>query len=303
MVTTRKYHLPPMELLVCFEAVARHNSFTIAAEELCLTQSAVSKKISALETFLSTKLFKRMHRSIQLTEDGQVVLNHVDESLTQLNEGLKTYFPSSGQMRITVSASVSFSYFWLIPKIEKFYALHPDIEVNVISSDTPVDFKKDGSDIAILFGEGAWPELTYEKLVDEVVYVVASPTYLEKFESIQLDDLSNHILVHLKDGVQIFGGVNWDKWMKKFQPSKMPQRQGPTFNSYPLVLQAVEAGRGLGLGWDYSVEEKIAAGQLCKVSDQSVETSMGYYLVSSIDTELNWPVQQFKKWIISEAQN
>ncbi len=291
-----------MDLLLCFEAVSRHGSFTLAAEELCLTQSAVSKKISALETQLSTKLFERMHRAIRLTEDGRKILHQVEASLLQLNEGLKPYFPQPDQKRITVSASVSFAYFWLIPKLEKFYNLYPDIEVNVISSDTPVDLKKDGSDIAILFGDGEWPDMQSDQLVQEVIYVVASPAYMDRYDKISPANLSDHTLIHLKGGVQIHDGVNWDKWMHAYQVAHKPLRQGPAFNSYPLVLQAVEAGRGLGLGWDYAIQEKIDKGQLCRVFEEPLKTSNGYYLVSSSQADLSRPTRQFKEWIISEAK-
>jgi len=289
-----------MDMLLCFEAVARHKSFTQAAEELCLTQSAVSKKIAGLESYFSTKLFHRNHRSITLTQGGQDILTSIEEGLTQLQLGLNKALPESNDPHLTISASVSFAYFWLIPRLEKFKILHPDIQVNVISSDRPVDFKKDGSEIAILFGDGQWQDLQSNKLVDEIIHVVASPAYLSKHEKITFENLTAHSLIQLKEGVQISDGIDWDKWMLHHKMSGKSQRQGPVFNSYPMVLQAVEAGQGLGLGWHYAVEDKLRSGTLISVFEEPLRTQNGYYLAVRKFDDLSLNARKFRDWILSE---
>ena len=173
-----KYHLPPLDLLHTFEAVARHRSFTLAAEELCLTQSAVSRQIKTLEDALSMRLFRRLHRAIEVTPEGQRLFESVTRAMEDVSTCLAEFGAAAKVPQITVCASVAFAWFWLMPRLERFGALQPDIDLRVLATDQPVLPGTGEVDVAILFGSGQWEGLETQLLFGERVYPVCSPAYL-----------------------------------------------------------------------------------------------------------------------------
>lgn len=151
-----KYRLPPLDLFNSFEAVARHRSFTVAADELCLTQSAVSRQVKALEDALGLQLFRRLHRAIDLTPEGQRLFETVTRGLDDISACLTALGAARKAPQITVSASVAFAWFWLMPRLERFGALQPDVDLRVLATDQPVLPGSGEVDVAILFGSGRW---------------------------------------------------------------------------------------------------------------------------------------------------
>lgn len=152
----RKYALPALSQLHTFEAVSRRMSFTAAADELCLTQSAVSRQIKALETALGRPLFLRKHRAIELTPEGRQLFEAVTRGLDEIDRCVEQIQGSSETPQITVGASVAFSYFWLMPRLERFSERHPEIDLRVLATDQAVDLTKQDADVAVLYGEGGW---------------------------------------------------------------------------------------------------------------------------------------------------
>jgi LysR family transcriptional regulator, glycine cleavage system transcriptional activator len=244
-----KYHLPPLDLLHSFEAVARHRSFTLAADELCLTQSAVSRQIKALEEALGLRLFRRMHRAIEPTPEGQRLFESVTRGLDDLSVCLAALGASRKAAQITVCASVAFAWFWLMPRLERFGALQPDIDLRVLAADQSVLPGTGEVDVAILFGSGQWEGLESRLLFGERVYPVCSPAYLRDHPALhRAEDLLDQTLLHLEYGKPSFGGVDWRSWLLRQGVNGQPVRRGLRFNSYPMVLQAAEAGHGVALG-------------------------------------------------------
>lgn len=301
-MSVSKYHLPTLDLFHTFEAVARHRSFTLAAGELCLTQSAVSRQVKTLEDALALRLFRRLHRAIELTAEGQRLFESVTRGLDDVSACLAALGAAAKAPQITVCASVAFAWFWLMPRLERFGALQPDIDLRVLATDQPVLPGAGEVDVAILFGSGQWEGLAARLLFGERVYPVCSPAYLRDHPVLRRpEDLMDQTLLHLEYGKQSFGGVDWRTWLLWQGVTGQPVRRGLRFNSYPMVLQAAEAGQGVALGWSYVTDPLIADGRLVCPLDRVLESKDGYYLCTSKETSPTPGIAAFLAWIASEA--
>jgi len=230
----KKYALPSLNLFHTFEVVARHRSFTIAAEELCLTQSAVSRQVKSLEDRCHVSLFRRMHKNIELTQEGRNLYAAVTRGLDEISACLSSFSDMQGFPQITVSASIAFSYFWLMPRLEIFSRAHPEIDLRVLATDQVIDLHRDEADIAILYGAGSWSDVSGSHLFDERVYPVCSPDYAENHPDItSATDLLDKTLLHLEGGGSIWGGVDWQAWLNSQGVAESPARRGIRLNSYP----------------------------------------------------------------------
>lgn len=297
-----KYRLPPLDLFHSFEAVARHRSFTLAADELCLTQSAVSRQIKALEDALGLRLFRRMHRAIEVTTEGQQLFDSVTRGLDDISACLTDLGAAAKAPQITVSASVAFAWYWLMPRLERFGPLQPDVDLRVLATDQPVLPGAGEVDVAILFGSGQWDGLEARLLFGERVYPVCSPAYQRDHAALHRpEDLLDQTLLHLEYGKPSFGGVDWRTWLLRQGVNGQPVRRGMRFNSYPMVLQAAEAGQGVALGWSYITDPLLAEGRLVCPVDRALETRDGYYLCTSKEAEPSLGISEFLQWISKEA--
>ena len=297
-----KYPLPPLGLFHTFEAVARHSSFTLASHELCLTQSAVSRQIKALEDALGLRLFDRLHRAIDMTVEGQRLFESVTRGLDDISACLAALGATTNAPQITVSASVAFAWFWLMPRLERFGALQPDVDLRVLATDQPVLPGTGEVDVAVLFGAGQWEGLQARLLFGERVYPVCSPAYLRAHPALHRpEDLMDQTLLHLEYGKPSFGGVDWRTWLVRQGVNGQPVRRGLRFNSYPMVLQAAEAGHGVALGWSYVTDPLLAEGRLVCPVDRTLETQDGYYICTSNSARKSQGISAFMDWIGAEA--
>jgi putative choline sulfate-utilization transcription factor len=297
-----KYPLPPLDLFHTFEAVARHRSFTLAAGELCLTQSAVSRQIKTLEQALGLRLFHRLHRAIDLSAEGQRLFESVTRGLDDVSGCLAELGAAAKAPQITVCASVGFAWFWLMPRLERYRALQPDTDLRVLATDQPVLPGTGEVDLAILFGSGQWDGLHAQLLFGEKVYPVCSPAYLRDHPELRRpEDLMDQTLLHLEYGKASLGGVDWRTWLLRQGVNGQPVRRGLRFNSYPMVLQSAEAGHGVALGWSYITDPLLAEGRLVCPVDRSMETQDGYYLCTSNDATSAPATAAFLDWIVGEA--
>lgn len=299
----RKYPLPPLDLFHSFEAVARHLSFTRAAAELCLTQSAVSRQIGTLETALRLPLFRRLHRAVELTPEGQRLFESVTRGLDDIGACLVALGAAAKAPQITVGCSVAFAWFWLMPRLERFAALQPDIDLRVLAADQPVLPGTGEVDVAILFGAGQWEGLEARLLFGERVYPVCSPAYLASHPELrQPADLLDQTLLHLEYPKAAAGEVDWRQWLLRQGVVGQPVRRAIRLNSYPMVLQAAEAGRGVALGWSYVTDPILAEGRLVCPLDRVLETADGYYASTSGVIPPAPAAAAFLQWIMAEAQ-
>ena len=301
-MSVSKYRLPPLDLFHTFEAVARHRSFTLAAGELCLTQSAVSRQVKALEDALGLHLFRRLHRAIELTAEGQRLFESVTRGLDDVSSCLAALGAAAKVPQITVCASVAFAWFWLMPRLVRFGALQPDVDLRVLATDLPVLPGAGEVDVAILFGSGQWDGLEARLLFGERVYPVCSPAYQREHPALRRpDDLLDQTLLHLEYGKPSFGGVDWRSWLLRQAVTGQPVRRGLRFNSYPMVLQAAEAGHGVALGWSYITDPLLAEGRLVCPVDRTLETHEGYYACASKEVGQSPSIADFLAWINAEA--
>jgi len=294
--------LPSLSLFQTFEVVARRSSFTLAANELCLTQSAVSRQIRSLEDQLDLTLFQRLHRAIELTIDGRQLFEAVSRGLLEIKECVGKLRAATDNPQITAAASVAFSYYWLMPRIERFTAQHPDIDLRVLATDQMVNLRQEGADVAILYGSGKWDGARTRLLFGEKVDPVCSPSYLRDHTELRnASDMLDQTLLHLDGGGNIWGGVDWRVWLMAQGVTGQPVRRGVRLNSYPMILQAAEAGRGVALGWSYITYAMLADGRLVCPVDNSLETREGYY-VSALEKTADAPtVANLLQWIVSEV--
>lgn len=298
----QKYRLPPLDLFRTFEAVARHLSFTIAASELCLTQSAVSRQIATLEQQTGLRLFRRLHRAIELTPAGQRLLDAVTLGLDHVQDCLAALGSGTRMPQITVSATVAFAWFWLMPRLDQFSAYHPEVDLRILATDTPVLPGHGDVDVAILFGSGQWEGITSQLLFREKVYPVCSPRFLNEHRGLlRPEDLLCQTLLHLDIDRSAPDPVDWQRWLASQGVTGQPVLPGLRFNSYPMVLQAAEAGRGVALGWSYIVDPIVASGRLVQPVVGAMETRNGYYLSTSEDAGRTPEREEFLRWIATEA--
>ncbi len=297
----RKYPLPALSQLHTFEAVSRRMSFTAAADELCLTQSAVSRQIRALEADLGQTLFHRKHRAIELTRAGRRLFDAVTRGLDEISRCVGDLRAATEAPQITVAASVAFSYYWLMPRLERFSERRPEIDLRVLATDQKVDLHKGDTDIAVLYGDGIWDGVEARLLFGERVYPVCSPGYLRDHPELQRpSDALGQTLLHLEGGGTIWGAVDWRVWLAHQGVRGEPERRGIRLNSYPMVLQGAEAGRGVALGWSYITDEMLADGRLVCPVGLPLETRSNYYVGALVERMSNPAIGDFFQWIMEE---
>lgn len=287
-------HLPPMHTLRTFESVGRLRSFTGAAEELHLTVSAVSHQIRALETFYGMRLLQRGHRDVTLTKSGELLWQVVEELLDKLisvGRVLRTQ-PTN---RLSLSAPPSFVSRWLMPRLGGFLDAHPEIDFTLQATTDLVDLENDEVDLAIRYGEGNWPGLHGEKLLEESLFPVASPAYLDKLGIRDTEDLGKGVL--LRD--DFFG---WDAWFGQMRVTGVARPTGPVYSDSSLLLQAAEEGHGIALGRSVLVETALASGRLARAGSKSLKGEGSYYLVRSMTMQNSATVELFRTWLFGQAQ-
>lgn len=298
----RKYHLPALSQLHTFEAVARRMSFTAAADELCLTQSAVSRQIRSLERDLGRMLFVRRHRAIDLTPDGQRLFDAVTRGLDEIAACVRELRVAPDMPQITVAASVAFAYYWLMPRLERFSERHPEVDLRVLATDQKVDLGRQDADIAVLYGDGGWDGVEAYRLFGERVYPVCSPAYLNNHPELRRPaDFLDQTLLHLDGGGTIWGAVDWQVWLVRHGVTGQPVRRGIRLNSYPMILQAAKAGRGVALGWSYITDPMLEDGRLVRPVEGLLETSSAYHVGAPPDRMSDPAVRGFLEWMAEEC--
>ena len=214
--------LPPLNALKAFEAAARHLSFTRAAEELFVTQAAISHQIKALEEYLGIKLFRRKNRSLLLTEEGQSYFLDIKDIFASISEATDKLLARSAKGALTVSLQPSFAIQWLVPRLVKFSERHPDIDVRIKAVDMDEGSLTDDVDVAIYYGRGNWPGLRSDKLHTEYLIPVCSPLLLTGPKPLRTpDDLTRHTLLHDTSR------RDWKAWFRQLDIDAPNVNQGP----------------------------------------------------------------------------
>ncbi len=291
--------LPSLSALPAFEAAARLCSFTRAAEELNVTQAAISSQIRALEENLGTKLFTRQHRKITLTEAGQQFQHAVSVALELVSNSADKLRGQAAGSSQTLAADTSMAYLWLLPRFAGFSEQFPDIPVNILATEKESDCMQSDVDLALLYGNGDWPGHDATLLFTEEVFPVCSPAYLERRPSLlDGDSFAEEQLLDLKG--QRWDWVDWQHWLVAKDITVPDNVRILGFNNLPLLIQAACQGQGVGLGWGTLVERYLQDGSLVRLTDDSLKTGRGYYVIKRRGIRLRADTQTLFDWILEQ---
>ena len=288
---------PSMSVLVAFEAAARHCSFTKAADELSLTQSAVSRQVQALEALLGVDLFNREGRRIELTAAGALYQHELSAALGRIRSAtLQTIAFSSGGGTLHLAVLPTFGSKWLLPRMNDFYTRHPDIVVHIHSRIMHADLASAAGDMnaIIVAGSGPWPGFISHKLLTEKLVVVASPAALPEYRAMTPADLAaSHSLLNVVSRPNA-----WSDWFERHALDHRMMRSGPGFELTAHLIQAVVAGIGIGLVPRILVQDEIRAGTLVTLFEP-MESGRGYYLAYANGYQNLPSLLVFSEWLQS----
>lgn len=288
--------IPPLNSLRAFESAARQLSFTKAADELFVTQAAVSHQIKSLENFLSIKLFHRKNRSLLLTEEGQSYFHDLRNVFVDIQDATQRLVAMGAKGAITIATPPSFASQWLVPRLPKFSAMHSDIDVRIKAVDADDGFLDDSVDIAVFYGKGNWPNLACTKLLSEYLTPMCSPLLVQKGKPLSsLKDLSQHTLLH--DNTR----AAWKNWLKNFSVKHVNVNQGPIFSHTMLVLQSACLGQGIALSDTVLAKPEIDSGRLICPFDERVESKLSYYIVCKESQSEQSKIKVFSEWMLGQV--
>lgn len=288
-------NVPPLRALRAFEAAARHLSFTAAAEELHVTQAAVSQQIKHLESLLDVQLFRRINRRLELTEEGQAYVPEVRESLERLSAATARMARRQRLGILTVSVMPSFATRWLIPRLPRFRAQYPDVQVRISAFEWPVDFDKQDVDMAVRYGRGDWPSLHTVQLMDEEIFPVCSPRLTAKLDSPEA--LAHYTLLH-----DDYSREDWFAWLDAAGVTGIDPAGGLSFSHTDLMLEAAERGLGIALGRTPLVAEALERGTLIRPCATTLPGDLAYYVVCPRQTADYPHIRAFREWLLQEAE-
>ena len=297
--------LPPLDLLRGFESAARHLSFTRAAAELFLTQSAVSRQVQALEDFLGVPLFERRHKALALTEAGHAYYRTVAGALDQVRDATRKLRETRTRNVLNVTTTVSFASLWLVPRLARFRKEQPDIDVRIAATAEALDLEREGIDLAIrdLAIDNAPPGAVF--LVGEQIAPVCSPAYLRDSKRAKLAlskpaDLRHHVLLVFHDPKGRYAWLSWPRWLEARGIDDMSIASSMAFDQYDQVIQAALLGQGIALGRGTLVEQYIRDKRLVALFGGLQEVPRAFHAVFARNAQSRPQVKQFVDWLKRE---
>lgn len=308
----RRRDLPPLDLLRGFESAARHLSFTKAAAELFLTQSAVSRQVQALEEALGVPLFQRRHRALLLTDEGQLLRQTVTQMLAQLRSTVER-IAAPGARLLTVTTMVTFASLWLVPRLAQFRRVHPEIDVRIAANNAILDLDRDRIDVAIRYLAPDRAPAQAVRLFDEEVVPVCAPA-LARDASRPLrepPDLARHVLLHDDPAASPYPALpylQWDVWLEAMGLPDLQPAGALHFSHYDQMIQAAANGEGVALGRLPLLSRQIRDGRLVAPFEHSRRRGRGtvstraYFLVIAPGAAAREEVRHFVDWLRDEAR-
>ncbi|OUR76076.1 colanic acid biosynthesis glycosyltransferase WcaA [Colwellia psychrerythraea] len=288
-----------------FEVAARHCSFSLAAEELSMTPSAISHRINALESELGILLFKRSHRKIALTSDGERIYIAVKSSLSSLNQEIFEVKSNEISGELTVYSRPSFAQCWLVPRIASFQKQYPAISLNILTGNENINFHGHGIDVAIYFDEKQPSKLYCQDIMAETIVPVCSPEYAEKLDLIgNIDNLSQCTLLHDNQAWGYDSNTDeWGLWANNFSIHWLSSIASIRFDRSDLAVIAAMNNAGVAMGRESLISSQIKRGELIKpFIDKKMRCPQRYY-VATLANKSNTKIEIFIDWLKSEVQN
>jgi LysR family glycine cleavage system transcriptional activator len=292
--------LPSLNGLRAFEAAARHLSFTNAAAELNVTQTAISHQIRRLEQELGISLFVRQNRALALTPEARDYLPGVRAAFNDLRLATERLQRRDNDHVLTVSTLASLAAKWLLPRLSAFQEAHPGIDVRITTSTALVDFKNGDVDAAIRYGRGHWPGLRADWLTADQLFPVCSPALLTGDKPLRCpQDLANHALLHTSQAY----ADDWRLWLTAAGlPTTISKQPGLTFDLILMTVQAAIDGYGVAIGRTTYVEGDIAKGRLVVPFEITLPADAGFYLVSPEAAADKPKLAAFRQWLLASVQ-
>lgn len=285
--------IPPLNALKAFEASARHLSFTRAAEELFVTQAAISHQIKSLEEHLGLKLFMRKNRALLLTEEGQAYYQDIKDVFTSLQDATEKLLARGSKGAITVSLQPSFAIQWLVPRLSTFNLLNADIDVRIKAVDQSDNLLTEDVDVAIYYGRGRWPGVHADKLHTEYLIPVCSPLLLDGPKPLNtIQDLTNHTLLHDTSR------RDWKRWFKEAGIRGTNVNHGPIFSHSAMVVQGAVHGQGIALAQRILAQPELDAGRLVMPVEHSLISKNAFYLVCREHQLELGKIAAFRDWVL-----
>ncbi len=283
----------PLRALQAFSAVVRAGSVVGASGEMSVTASAVSHLLRQLETRLGTRLFSRHGRGLVLTQDGERLASSVGPALASIDDALSGFIRRGTELRISLLSS--FAVHWLIPRLNRFQVLHPDIELFLSTSTRIVDLTSETFDCAIRLGRGKWPNVMVDELYQEELIVACSPHLLAPNRVRTPKDLLRASLLRARARPR-----DWGHWFKAAGIQDVSVAKGPVFETRALTIQAAIARMGIAVVDPRFIEAELAAGQLIVPYPLRVQLGDAYWLVRRPGRESMRPVSVFRQWLMAE---
>jgi LysR family glycine cleavage system transcriptional activator len=289
--------LPSLTSLRAFEAAGRHLSFTKAAEELTVTQAAISHQVKALEDYLNVPLFLRLPRQLQLTKAGKILLPVVRNAFDRIAATVTDLgMPVSGTA-LKIRLAPSFAAKWLSPRLDDFRRKHPHIELSLTHSNEAADFSRQAIDIAITYGTGDWRGVVSDRVLNIDFFPVCAPQFMQGQHPLsKVENLVHYKLLHDTDNSA------WSDWLLLAGVETVDPQRGTVVDDTNVLIQAAIDGLGIALGSSHFVADHLASGRLVRPFDITLHNDYAYYVVCP-KTHLKRPVVAvFKSWLMDQAR-
>lgn len=297
-----------LNALRAFETSARHQSFSLAAEELNVTPAAVGQLVRSLEDVVGFPLFHRSHNrraALLLTEPAQRALPDIRAGFQSLNVGMVLLREGATNGILNVTTSPAFAAKWLLPRIEDFQHRRPDIDVRLETSLKLLDFTAQGMDVGIRYGLGQWDGLQAESLMSEEVFPVCAPSLMAAHPAINcLTGVTEQALIHDLSMEHNTDFISWDQWLRRFNVQAIARKPGLRINNSAAVLQAAAEGQGIALARSIMVDDDLKSGRLIRLCPRvSYPCPLAYYLVYRPGCNSLPKIAHFREWVMQQAES
>jgi DNA-binding transcriptional LysR family regulator len=297
--------LPSLDLLKGFESAARNLSFTKAAAELFVTQSAISRQVKALEDQLGVALFRRRHRELRLTEEGQILYKTAGDILRLLRDVAGRLSTRLSGM-LTVTTTVSFAALWLVPRLNDFRRAHPEIEVRLAANNRIQDLEHEDIDLAVRYCTPKMAGADTLRLFGERVFPVCAKAVIAKDKMRSPSDLSRHVLLHLDDPERSYPWLSWEVWLELMEAHDVRSAGALRFSHYDQLIQAALDGQGIALGRSPLVDRWLRQGKLVlpfgKRYASSPADSRAYFVILARGSKGRTEVGAFYRWLLDQVR-